>query len=90
MTFSLIAAGSREQVQRQMQSQLAQHIEWKNDPFQMQAVIDLVEHHLERGQFKGGVLVESGGHLDGFGGYGGALTLTIKPLNIPAEKEGQL
>jgi hypothetical protein len=86
MTFSLTAAGTREQVRQQLDAQLAQHIAWKNEPAQLQAVIDLIGKHLES-RYPGGLLVESNGHLDQ---YSGALNLTIKPLNLPAQKEGQL
>jgi len=82
MTFSLIAAGTKEQVRRQLQTQLVKHAEWNNDPKQPQAVIDLIEHHLDGSDYPGGVYVEASGHHDQ---YSGSLHVNIKPLNIPAE-----
>ncbi len=82
MTFSLQAVGSKDQVRRQLAATLAKHVEWKNDPAQPQAVIDLVAQHLAVSDYPGGLFVESSGHLDK---YSGSLQLSIRPLNIPAE-----
>lgn len=80
MTFSIQAAGTKEQVRAQIEAQREQHKKWNNDPAQIDAVAALIEHHLSKSAYAGGVHVEASGHHDA---HSGNLELKIRSLNIP-------
>jgi hypothetical protein len=84
VSFSIHAAGSKDQVRRQLGHAVQQQEKWNNDTTQIMAVVGLIEHHLAGSAYTGGVLVEANGHHDTANGN---LSLTIRPLFIPAEPE---
>lgn len=83
MTFSFTAAGTKSQVHEQLDAAIEQHARYNNPPEEIKKVVDLARHWLDTGSFPGGAYVEASGHLDK---YAGAVTLTVKPLNIPERK----
>lgn len=85
MTFSMVAAGTKEQVHEQLDAAVEQHVRWNNPREELQKVVDVAKHWLDTGSYPGGAYVEASGHLDK---YAGSLTLTVKPLNmnIPERK----
>lgn len=84
MTFSLQAAGTKEQVRAQIEKQREQHLSWNNDPAQLDAVHSLIEHHLSNSEYPGGLHIEANGHHDK---HSGNLTLSIRTLNLPQVSE---
>lgn len=85
MSFSLVAAGTPDQVRRQLASQLTTMQSWtNNDTSQPEAVIALVEMHLNKAAYKRGLLVEANGHLDN---EYGTLTLSMRGLYLPLEPD---
>lgn len=84
MTFSVHAAGTKDQVRRQLDGALQRHTSYNQKHEELAKVLDLVNHHLDTGAYDGGVYVEANGHLDT---WGGSLQLTIKPLQLAPEAE---
>lgn len=82
MTFAFTAAGTKDQVDKQLDHAVKRHIGYNQKPEEIQQVVAVAKHWLSTGKYPNGVFVETNGHLDN---YGGALTLTIKPLSIPEE-----
>lgn len=85
MSFSLTAAGTPDQVRRQLASQLTTMQSWtNNDTSQPEAVISLIHMHLDKCAYKRGLLVEANGHLDA---QNANLTITMRGLYLPLESE---
>jgi len=85
MSFSLVAAGTPDQVRRQLDSQLKTMQSWaSNDTSQPEAVIDLITMHLDKAAFKRGLLVDANGHLDT---ENGNLNIMMRGLYLPLESE---
>lgn len=81
MTFSITAAGTKDQALAQIDAGVEQHARYNTNPTtELEKVVDLLKHYLEVGAFPGGVFLEANGHL---GAHGGSLQLNIKPLYIP-------
>ena len=83
MSFSFVAAGTPDQVRRQLDSQLSTIQSWtNNDTRQPEAVVELVKFHLDNTAFARGLLVDCNGHHDK---ENANLTLSMRSLYLPLE-----
>lgn len=84
MSFTLLAAGTLEQVRRQVRHA----VNFGTDSSQLDELRDYLLDQLKswptnpRLGYDGGLLIEAAGHRDGESGY---LTLKIRPVPIPQE-----
>lgn len=84
MSFSIQAAGTREQVRAQVTQKLAEIQRYGGNNRQAAAAAELIEQHLGMATLTNGMFVEANGHCDQ---YNCSLTLTIRSLAIPVAPE---
>lgn len=89
MAFTIVAAGTIEQVQRQIRHAVNYG---EHDNHQLEALREFVLSELDnwppnpRRGYEPAVLVEARGHTDRFGPH---LTLSVRPLSLPAANSDQ-